>query len=163
MSSYAQELAKLAEQLVEKLSAAQIVLSTAESCTGGLIGKVITDVSGSSSVYDRGFITYANNAKIEMLGIQRSELVQHGAVSEQIARAMAAGAMQKSGAHITLSTTGIAGPTGGTKDKPVGTVCFAWQVADELHSATKYFSGNREDVRFQASIYSIKQLLEQLG
>lgn len=163
MSGYEDQLADAADQLVKKLSKQQLILSTAESCTGGLIGKVITDVAGSSAVYDRGYITYANDAKIEMLGVEHSQLIQHGAVSEEIARAMANGAIKNSGSQVAVSTTGIAGPGGGTDEKPVGTVCFAWQLNDQLESSTQYFEGDRSEIRFQASIYVIQKLYNLLN
>ena len=163
MSSLALQLELATGKLVTKLTSLELMLATAESCTGGLLGKVITDISGSSAVYERGFITYANQAKIEMLSVERSQLLQHGAVREEVATAMASGAIQHSTAQVAISTTGIAGPGGGTKDKPVGTVCFAWQVNEISNSSTRHFAGNRDEVRYQACIYLIKQTLGALG
>lgn len=163
MNSLEQQLELEAEKLVAKLTEQKLIVATAESCTGGLLGKVITDISGSSAVYERGFITYANQAKIEMLGVERNQLLQHGAVSEEVAAAMASGAVQHSGAQVAMSTTGIAGPGGGTEEKPVGTVCFGWQVNGALNSSTQQFTGNRDEVRHQACIYIIKQTLSALA
>ncbi len=152
-----------AAQLTVILSEKELMLTTAESCTGGLLGKVFTDIAGSSAVYERGFITYANQAKIDMLGVERSQLLQHGAVSEEVAAAMASGAIQNSEAQVAMSTTGIAGPGGGTAEKPVGTVCFGWQVNGELHTSTQHFTGNRDQIRHEACIYVIKQTLQALA
>lgn len=162
MSSLEQQLDLAARKLVARLTKLELVLATAESCTGGLLGKVVTDISGSSTVYERGFITYANQAKIEMLGVERSQLLQHGAVSEEVAAAMASGAIQHSEAQVAISTTGIAGPGGGTAEKPVGTVCFGWQVNDALQTSTQRFDGDRNEVRHQACIYLIEQTLGAL-
>ncbi len=162
MTSLEDQLNLAAEKLVTTLARLELMLATAESCTGGLLGKVITDVSGSSAVYERGFITYANQAKIEMLGVERNQLLQHGAVSEEVAAAMASGAIQHSGANVAFSTTGIAGPGGGTVEKPVGTVCFGWQVSDKLNTSTQHFDGNRDEVRHRACIYLIEQTLGAL-
>jgi len=162
MSSLEDQLYLAAEKLVSTLTRHELMLATAESCTGGLLGKVITDISGSSAVYERGFITYANQAKIEMLGVERNQILQHGAVSEEVAAAMASGAIKQSEAHVAISTTGIAGPGGGTAEKPVGTVCFGWQVTDSLNTSTQHFDGNRDEVRNQACIYLIEQTLGAL-
>ncbi|MET0683016.1 MAG: CinA family protein [Casimicrobiaceae bacterium] len=121
---------------------------TAESCTGGLIAGAITDVAGSSAWFDRGFVTYSNAAKIEMLGVRPETLATLGAVSEATAREMAAGALARSGADIAVAVTGVAGPAGGTPEKPVGLVCFAWAIRDiSLESGTERFAGDRAAVR----------------
>ena len=140
------------------------MLATAESCTGGWVGQEITAVAGSSDYYDRGFITYSNAAKRELLYVPEATLADFGAVSEETARAMAAGALMRSAAHIALSVTGIAGPGGGQPGKPVGTVCFGWAVkGKEPESATRHFDGDREAVRRQSVIFALEGVLERLG
>ena len=155
------------EQMVEEL--AQLLLkndwrlSTAESCTGGLVAASLTHLAGSSNWFERGYITYSNDAKSEDIGVEAHLIQDHGAVSEQVAKAMAIGAKQSSNSNIALSITGIAGPTGGSKEKPVGTVCFAWTLDnDQVFSETKLFSGDRAIVREQASQFVIEHLLELL-
>jgi len=135
-------------------------IATAESCTGGWAAQVLTHTAGSSAWFDRGFITYSNTAKSEMLGVQALTLVTHGAVSEATAREMALGALKHSAASHTLAITGIAGPTGGSATKPVGTICFAWCCAGQSPWAeTLYFSGDREAIRHQAVVHSLSRLL----
>jgi len=132
-------------------------LALAESCTGGWASEVVTMSKGSSSHFERGFVTYSNVAKTEMLGVSEATLDRFGAVSEETAREMAAGALHHSRAQVTAAITGIAGPDGGTVDKPVGTVCFAWASSGgALKSTTRHFSGDREAVRYQ----SVKAALE---
>jgi nicotinamide-nucleotide amidase len=163
MSTQSQLLIELAESVGKKLAEKKWQLVTAESCTGGGVGAVITEVSGSSVWYDRGFITYSNAAKIEMLGVPAALIAEHGAVSEPVAQAMAQGALQYSNANVSLAITGIAGPGGDTAEKPVGTVCFAWSLkARTIHSETKHFRGARADVRAQAIEYSLITLLTLL-
>jgi nicotinamide-nucleotide amidase len=133
------------------------MLATAESCTGGWVAEAVTAISGSSAWFDRGFVTYSNEAKRELLGVAEDTLVAHGAVSEQTAREMAAGALARSGAQIAVSTTGVAGPTGGTSAKPVGMVCFAWAVrGGAVESMTKQLSGDREAVRRQSVVVALE-------
>lgn len=153
----------LVSQLASALLEKRWHLSTAESCTGGLVAATITELAGSSDWFERGYVTYSNSAKSEDIHVSPELIAQHGAVSDQVARAMAVGAKQSSHAEVALSITGIAGPTGGSAQKPVGTVCFAWILAnDSIHSETKLFSGNRQEVRQQACEFSLKQLLELL-
>ena len=145
-----------------------LVLACAESCTGGWVAQTITAMAGSSEWFDRGFVTYSNEAKQEMLGVPEAILAQHGAVSEPTARAMAAGALAHSRATVTLSITGIAGPSGGTAEKPVGLVWFGWAKGrgtqvDDLRSESRIFSGDREAVRRQAVIHALQGLLAQIG
>ena len=136
-------------------------LSTAESCTGGLVAASITALAGSSDWFERGYVTYSNEAKSQDIGVKAQLIQQHGAVSEEVAKAMAKGAKQSSGADVALSITGIAGPTGGSVEKPVGTVWFAWALHDErIISEKKIFSGDREAIRSQACDYSLSKLLE---
>ena len=152
---------KLAKQLGAILEAKGLMLATAESCTGGQIAQVVTCVSGSASWFERGFITYSNTAKQEMLGVHAETLEKYGAVSEQTAREMAEGVLLHSHAQISLAVTGIAGPTGGTKEKPVGTICFAWAGVDmPTRSEQKHFQGDRTGIRDQATIFALKALLE---
>lgn len=154
--------ADLAFQIGEKLKAKNWQLATAESCTGGLVGKYLTDIAGSSAWYDCGFITYSNQAKMRLLQVPESTLEAYGAVSEQTAQAMAAGALKNSEAHITVSITGIAGPTGGSAEKPVGMVCFAWATHETTQSNTQYFQGDRKEVREQAARFALIRLLTLL-
>jgi nicotinamide-nucleotide amidase len=144
-------LLSLSSQLGILLKKRGWMLSLAESCTGGWAAQVVTATPGSSAWFDRGFVTYSNAAKVEMLGVRPATLEQHGAVSEQTAREMAFGARQKSLAQITAAITGIAGPEGGTAGKPVGTVWFAWAGPNGLlHSEIRHFSGDREYIRKQS-------------
>jgi nicotinamide-nucleotide amidase len=158
------ELYELGEQIGAALKARELVLTTAESCTGGWIGEVVTMISGSSAWYDRGFITYTNAAKQQMLGVKAVTLREHGAVSEPVVREMAAGALAASGAQIAVSVSGVAGPTGGTPDKPVGTVCIGWArkggaVGTEIRAETCRFDGDREAVRRQSVIRALQGVL----
>lgn len=145
------ELTMLADHLGHALKQAGYSVATAESCTGGWLGEVLTSIPGSSLWYERGFITYSNMAKREMLGVKTDLLTRYGAVSEPTARAMAEGALAHSHADLAVAITGIAGPGGGTPDKPVGMVCFAWAVRKApTRSGTERFSGDREAIRRQA-------------
>ncbi len=153
-------IATLATELGATLKARGFVLALAESCTGGMAAQAITSVAGSSAWFDRGFVTYSNQAKIDMLGVNNQTLIQFGAVSEQTAAEMAQGALKFSLAQISASITGIAGPDGGTADKPVGTVCFGFSLKNSVKTSTQHFVGKRESVRQQASIYAISQLIE---
>lgn len=136
------------------------MLATAESCTGGLIAKLCTDLSGSSTWFERGFVTYSNSAKSDMLGVNLDLIEQQGAVSEPVARAMAEGAIKKSQAHWSVAVTGIAGPTGGSKLKPVGLVWFAWSNEEQTISHNKIFEGDREMVREQTAEHGIAVLTD---
>ena len=135
-------------------------LSAAESCTGGLVAASLTNLAGSSEWFERGYVTYSNDAKSEDIGVDTHLIQDHGAVSDQVAKAMAIGAKQSSNSNIALSITGIAGPTGGSEEKPVGTVCFAWILNnDQVISETRLFSGDRSEIRAQASEFAIKRLI----
>jgi len=125
----------------------QWMLTTAESCTGGMIAAACTDLAGSSAWFERGFVTYSNEAKSDMLGVPAELIATHGAVSEPVARAMASGALQHSRAQVALSVTGIAGPSGGSPDKPVGTVWFGWATPNGVWSDMQRFDGDRAAVR----------------
>ena len=136
------------------------VLATAESCTGGGIAEAITRISGSSAWFDRGFVTYSNEAKTEMLGVSAALIAEYGAVSEETARAMAEGAIEHSKAAVAISVTGVAGPTGGTARASVGTVCFAWAHREgRIESERRQFDGDREAVRRQSVIHALQGLL----
>lgn len=139
------------------------MLATAESCTGGWAAEVTTSVAGSSEWFDRGFVTYSNEAKQEMLGVKAETLSRHGAVSEETAREMAKGALARSRATVAVAITGVAGPGGGSDEKPVGTVCLAWASGSGVGSETKRFSGDRESVRRQSVERALQGVLENLG
>jgi nicotinamide-nucleotide amidase len=141
----------------------QFKLATAESCTGGMIAAACTDLAGSSAWFDRGFVTYSNEAKADMLGVNAEMLASEGAVSEPVARAMASGAIQHSQAQVSLAVTGIAGPTGGSAAKPVGTVWFAWATPAGIHSEVKHFAGDRAAVRAATTLHSLQTLVRLLG
>jgi nicotinamide-nucleotide amidase len=153
---------ELARRIGERLKAANAILVTAESCTGGWAAQVVTSVAGSSEWFERGFVTYSNAAKEELLGVRPETLRSYGAVSEQTAREMARGALERSKATIALSITGVAGPSGGTQEKPVGMVCFAWSQEGEVRSETRHFSGDRESVRRQSVILALEGVLKTL-
>ena len=141
----------LARRLGQSLRQKGALCATAESCTGGLVAGAITDIAGSSAWFDRGFVTYTNEAKHDLLGVPEAVLREHGAVSEATARAMAEGAVARSLAHLAVAVTGIAGPGGGSDQKPVGTVCFAWAGKGLPTTAlTRHFPGARVDVRLAA-------------
>jgi nicotinamide-nucleotide amidase len=153
---------QLAIRVGNKLRDERLMLATAESCTGGMVATAITDISGSSGWFERGFVTYSNLAKTEMIGVPAALIEQHGAVSEPVARAMAEGALRNSRAQISVAITGVAGPAGGSDAKPVGTVSFAW--SNRLHTSveTHLFKGDREHVRAQAAAHALRGLLELL-
>lgn len=154
----------LAARLGERLLARGWRLATAESCTGGWVAKVVTDIPGSSAWFDRGFVTYSNAAKQDMLAVRAATLETLGAVSEGTAMEMAAGAIAHSRAQVAVAVSGIAGPGGGSPEKPVGTVCFAWSLPDGAPQARRLqFAGNREEVRHQAVRVALELLLEHLG
>ncbi len=152
------------DELNELCCARNLRLATAESCTGGLVAKLITDRAGSSQWFECGFVTYSNRAKQQMLGIDLEPLEKWGAVSEQVAEAMATGALKNSQADAVCAITGIAGPQGGSKEKPVGTVCFGWlsRQAQRSVTRTEYFSGDRACVRSQAAEFALQGLLALL-
>lgn len=137
-------------------------LATAESCTGGLIAATCTDLAGSSVWFERGFVTYSNAAKTEMLGVAADLIERHGAVSEAVVRAMAQGALQHSHAQVAIAVTGVAGPSGGSADKPVGTVWFGWATPTGLTSEQQLFSGSREQVRAATVRHALQRLLDLL-
>lgn len=154
----------LAAELGALLQARGLRLSCAESCTGGWIGKRITDVSGSSQWFDRGFVSYSDTAKSEMLGVSEASLRSHGAVSEPVAREMAEGALLRGRSDLAVAVTGIAGPEGGTADKPVGTVWIAWaRRGGETRAELRRFSGDRENVRRAAVRAALEGLIRLIS
>jgi nicotinamide-nucleotide amidase len=153
---------ELVETLAAALKARGLMFTTAESCTGGLIAAACTEVSGSSDWFERGFVTYSNAAKTELLGVPAALIEQHGAVSEPVARAMAAGALLHSRAQLSVAVTGVAGPTGGSADKPVGTVWLAWATPAGATSERCHFPGDRTAVRQATVVQALAGLLERL-
>lgn len=154
---------KLAARVGKALKTRKLMLVTAESCTGGWLGEAVTMVPGSSDWYERGFITYTYISKRELLGIKRQTLDKFGAVSEQTARDMAAGALKNSHAQVAVSVSGTAGPDGGTPDKPVGTVCLAWCLKNgEMVSEARHFKGNRQTIRRKAVKRALQGVLDLL-
>lgn len=137
-------------------------LATAESCTGGLIAAACTDLAGSSTWFERGFVSYSNAAKTELLGVDAQLIQQYGAVSEPVARAMAQGALTHSHAQVSLAVTGVAGPSGGTAEKPVGTVWFGWALGDRIITDMQHFSGDRAAVRQATVQHALVRLVELL-
>ena len=138
------------------------MLATAESCTGGLIAAACTELAGSSQWFERGFVTYSNEAKTELLGVDAALIARDGAVSESVVRAMAQGALARSRAQVAVAVTGVAGPGGGSADKPVGTVWLAWATPQGLHSEVQHFAGDRADVRAATVEHALRNLLSQL-
>ncbi len=161
-------LTALATELGAALKTHDIKLALAESCTGGMVAEAITRVAGSSAWFDRGFVTYSNQSKIDMLGVSPVILEKFGAVSEQTAAEMALGALKHSQSQIAGSITGIAGPDGGSAEKPVGTVCFAWTGLNKstrnqpANTVTQHFAGNRQQIRQQATAFLMQQLVNSL-
>jgi nicotinamide-nucleotide amidase len=152
---------ELAQEVGAALKARGLKLVTAESCTGGWVSMALTAVAGSSDWFERGYVTYSNAAKREDLGVAEETLRRHGAVSEETAREMAAGALKRGG-EVALAITGIAGPSGGSAAKPVGTVSFAWAHRSKISSETRRFDGDRESVRRQSVLHALKGLLQRL-
>jgi nicotinamide-nucleotide amidase len=154
------ELAARAGSLLQKRG---LLLATAESCTGGGVAQAITEIAGSSEWFDCGFVTYSNASKTALLEVPAALIAQYGAVSEKVAGAMAEGALANSNAHVTLSTTGIAGPGGAIPGKPVGTVCFGWAIKRRIFTERLVYSGDRRSVREQTVVHSLQGLLRFLG
>lgn len=152
----------LVNRLAQRLLQSNYSLSTAESCTGGGIGHWLTSVSGSSSWYQGGFITYSNNAKIRDLGVDAETLEREGAVSEAVAVQMVSGCAERANTNAAIAVTGIAGPDGGSMEKPVGTVCFGWMLDERVRSETLLFQGDRSQVRIQTIEQAIGQMVNFL-
>lgn len=160
----------IASDVLEAAKTRHVSLATAESCTGGLIMAALTDIAGSSAVIDRAFVTYTNKAKMQMLGVEAATLRAHGAVSEQTAIQMATGALARASAHLVVSVTGIAGPGGGTAEKPVGSVCFglAYKFPDTADitafaKTVKFKDEGRAYVRRETTIHALGMMLEALA
>jgi nicotinamide-nucleotide amidase len=153
------EIDNLAERVGRALQAKGYLLATAESCTGGGISQAVTEIAGSTGWFDCGFVVYSNASKTELVDVPAAMLAQHGAVSEEVAAAMAQGALANSNAHVALSTTGIAGPSGAVPGKPVGTVCFGWARGDHVHTERLVFQGDRHAVREQTVKHALEGLL----
>lgn len=155
-------LAGLARRVGRRLRSARLMMATAESCTGGLLAKCLTDIAGSSDYFERGWVTYSNAAKQADLGVALGLIERHGAVSEAVALAMAKGAIRRSGARVAIAVTGVAGPGGGTRDKPVGTVWIAWGLRRrgriECYALLHRFRGGRDAVRRQAVAAALEGL-----
>ncbi len=153
------EIVDLAARVGMALQAKGLLLATAESCTGGGVAQAITEVAGSTGWFDCGFVAYSNASKTELLDVPAALIAQLGTVSEEVAAAMAHGALANSNAHVALSTTGIAGPTGAVPGKPVGTVCFGWTRGDATHTERLVFGGDRQAVREQTVVHALQGLL----
>jgi len=157
-----EQLQQLSHRIGEQLKRRQATVTAAESCTGGWIAKVFTDISGSSAWFERGFVTYSNEAKQQMVGVQDTTLQQHGAVSEQTVREMATGAAKAAAAEYAIAVSGIAGPEGGTPDKPVGTVWFAIVGPEgRVLAQRQIFAGDRDAVRRQSVVWALQTLLDE--
>lgn len=152
----------LCAELADLLRQKKQMLATAESCTGGMIAAACTDLAGSSDWFERGFVTYSNAAKSDLLGVDPQLIITHGAVSEPVARAMAQGALDKSQAQVSIAVTGIAGPSGGSIEKPVGTVWFSWGLPTGVHTEKQIFPGDRAAVRAATVQHALTQLLQFL-
>lgn len=153
------EMTGLAAEVGKALQDKALLLATAESCTGGGVAQAVTAVAGSSGWFECGFVTYSNAAKSALLGVPEALIAGHGAVSEEVAAAMAQGALARSGAHVAVSTTGIAGPGGAVPGKPVGTVCFGWARGASVHTERLVFGGDRQAVREQSVAHALRGLL----
>lgn len=155
--------ATTAAALADRLRARGWALATAESCTGGLIAGACTDLAGASDWFERGFVAYSNAAKTELLGVDAALIDAHGAVSEPVARAMAAGALAHSRAQVSVAVTGVAGPGGGSPDKPVGMVWFGWSVGGRVHTQVRRFDGDRPAVRAATVRHALQTLVDALS
>ncbi|MGH8673937.1 MAG: CinA family protein [Burkholderiales bacterium] len=158
----ADPLTTLAALVGNRLREAAAVLVTAESCTGGWVAQAVTAIAGSSEWFERGFVVYSNAAKEEVLGVRRETLERHGAVSEETAKELALGALERSRGTISIAVTGVAGPTGGSAAKPVGLVCFAWATKLGIKTENRRFAGDREAVRRQSVARALEGVLEAL-
>lgn len=154
---------QLTSELARLLQAHQAMLATAESCTGGLIAAACTDLAGSSLWFERGFVSYSNAAKTQLLGVPPELITAHGAVSEPVARAMASGAISHSEAQVAVAVTGVAGPAGGSADKPVGTVWLAWAWGGRVEAERQHFGGDRQAVRQATVDHALRGLIERLN
>ena len=162
MNSQETSIEELVKQLAAKLTEKGWMLATAESCTGGMIAAACTDLAGSSQWFDRGFVTYSNEAKTEMLGVPAELIEKHGAVSEEVVRAMAEGAIRHSRAQVSIAVTGIAGPGGGSKEKPVGTVWVGWCVDGNTLTNCLHLDGRRATIRTSTLTNALQYLLHRI-
>lgn len=153
----------LTTEVARLLQARNRMLSTAESCTGGMIAAACTELPGSSLWFERGFVSYSNAAKTDLLGVPADLIAAHGAVSEAVARAMALGALSHSQAQVAVAVTGVAGPSGGSPDKPVGTVWLAWAMDGQVQAERRQFSGDRRAVRQATVEYALRGLIDRLS
>jgi len=157
---------KLAAALVEELATLGKAVATAESCTGGWVAKAITDIPGASAVFHYGIVSYSNGAKEQILGVQIETLEEHGSVSELVVEEMASGALNLSGADFGVAVSGVAGPDGGSDEKPVGTVWFAWAIRDggkiKTDTSCQHFDGDRDLVRELTVVYALQGILDRL-
>ena len=149
-------------RLLELLSEHNLKLATAESCTGGLVAGVLCDIAGISAHFEEGYITYSEEAKMKNLGVLQETLEHYGVISCEVAEEMAMGAAERANADCAIATTGIAGPDGGTDENPVGTVCFACVVKDQVLTERMIFEGNRMEIRMQAAVYAIEMLCDYI-
>ena len=155
---------EILEKVSKKLHQKKLLLVSAESCTGGWLAKQITDLSGSSAIFDRGFVTYSNESKQEMLGVQKNTIDGFGAVSENVVKEMASGSIKNSNATISIAISGVAGPDGGTKEKPVGMVCFGLQLkSNEPKAVTQIFKGDRDEIRSQAVDFALTEVYRMIS
>ena len=152
----------LTKTLAQMLLSRNWTVSLAESCTGGLVCATLTELAGSSEWFERGYITYSNEAKTECLDVPAELIESHGAVSEPVAKAMAEGARINSGSNVAISITGVAGPSGGSAEKPVGTVCFGWSTENQALTKTMKFMGDRQMIRQQATEFALAELIALL-
>ena len=150
------------QNLLRVLAKHHLKITTAESCTGGLVAGVLCDISGISSYFEEGYITYSEQAKMKLLNVSAQTIQKYGVVSCETAEEMAKGAAAAANADCAVATTGVAGPTGGTEDTPVGCVCFAWVVNEKKYSERVLFEGTRIEIRMQAASYAIEMLYEYI-
>ena len=155
-------ISQLAKNLGECLGKKKWQITTAESCTGGLVAGALTEIPGSSSWFSQGIVSYSNTAKMHLLGVKSVTLQHYGAVSEEVAREMVLGAQKSADAEVAVSVTGVAGPGGGSDEKPVGMVCFACVIQDEIRSVTAHFTGNRQKIRLQSVKFALEFLLQHI-
>ena len=163
MSKQEANIEELVRQLAARLTEKGWMLATAESCTGGMIAAACTDLAGSSQWFERGFVTYSNEAKTEMLGVPAELIAKHGAVSEEVVRAMAEGAIRHSRAQVSIAVTGVAGPGGGSAEKPVGTVWVGLTLADRCYSERLILNGGRCQIRRDSAYYALRKIIHILN
>lgn len=163
MDKLTQQSIDLATIVSRQLIRRQWLLASAESCTGGLLAKTCTDLAGSSAWFDRAYVTYSNQAKVQMLGVSADLIDSYGAVSEPVAEAMLQGVLQKSDVQVAVSITGIAGPAGGSEQKPVGSVCFGIAVDGDIRLRSVFFEGDRAQIRQQSVNFGLQQILNRLN